>query len=280
MEYIKSSLIFIKNNFLKMFCYAIAPAMLIALLINPVSTFNFIISLPKEDYSRFGEIFVAMNNFGGWKFLIMAAIVVLSSILISGELGLIHRKMYYGVDSDFSFKKFWAKVNNYVIPIFLTMVGLFVVVELVMLLLSMFVFFWLRAKMVVTVILSVITAFVLFGILILGMTLVSLTLPNMTIRGYFPFKAVRNSAKTVAKNMWKVFIAFILPLLVMIAPACLINLISFPGDIILHYVTSCVFFIAMIMYYLVLCYVVFFDLEEMEREDIKESKQGGYTNAN
>lgn len=277
MKYLKLTYSFLKHNSLKMFLYALAPALLYPLVYNPASIFNFLVGSGDKDVQGFGEIYKAIDSINGpgWIFVFLLALIV-GGVCLSAMAGSIQRRMRYGVEYRNSMGNFWNKVNSFFLPIVMITIELTAIMQIFALLLSIFSFIWLKvASHAVFIVLTVITIFVLLFVLLLVVSLFITSFPNMTIKGFGVFKSLSISVGETVSHIFNIMLAIALPFVGFIIPVLLVNLLQFPGSGLLHYIVNVLYYEAVFMIGLPLVYTIFFDINDMEREDLATYKEWG-----
>lgn len=272
MKYIRSTFEYVKHNGLGLLLFSLIPSLLYALVIEPTKIFRFFLKLQTAGFSTFEQIFKAFNDIRNpWWLVLILGVVIVAAIPASAMVGSIERKMMYGADIKPTVHSVFKQVNNCYLPTLLCVFSLLICIQLLILLMCMFVFFWLKLGSAASIVLTVITA-VVFGLICVFLaSFATLALPNMTVKGFGLFKAVKQSFIDTSRKIWRFFIALGLPLAVALIPLCLVSVFNFPGAFVLRFIFAWGFFLLAHMYYFPLMYVAFFDVEEMEREDLKKN---------
>ncbi len=277
MKYLKLTYSFLKHNSLKMFLYALAPALLYPLVYNPAGIFNFLMSSSSQDVQSFGEIYKGIDSINGpgWILVFLLALIV-GGVCLSAMAGSIQRRMRYGVEYRNSMGNFWNKVNSFFLPIVMITMVLTVLMQIFALLLSIFSFIWLKvASHAVFIVLTVITMLVLLFVLMFVLCTFITTFPNMTIKGFGIFKSLSISVSETISHIFNIMLAIALPFVGLIIPVLLVNLLHFPGSGLLQYIVNVLYYEAVLMIGLPLVYTIFFDINDMEREDLATYKEWG-----
>lgn len=277
MKYLKLTYSFLKHNSLKMFLYALAPALLYPLVYNPASIFNFLMESDDKDVHSFGEIYKAIDSINGpgWILIFLLALIV-GGVCLSAMAGSIQRRMRYGVEYRNSMGNFWNKVNSFFLPIVMITIELTVLMQVFALLLSIFSFIWLKvASHTVFVVLTIVTMLILLFVLLLLVCLFITAFPNMTIKGFGIFKSISISVSETISHIFNIMLAIALPFVGLIIPVLLVNLLHFPGSGLLQYIVNVLYYEAVFMIGLPLVYTIFFDINDMEREDLATYKEWG-----
>ncbi|MGN0771898.1 MAG: hypothetical protein ACI4MI_04875 [Christensenellales bacterium] len=277
MRYLKLTYSFLKHNALKMFLYALAPALLYPLVYNPASIFNFLLSSSETDMHGFVEMYMAINSINGpgWIFAFLAALLV-GGVSLGAMAGSIQRRMRYGVEYRNSLGNFWNKVNSFFLPIIMITLELTVIMQIFALLLSIICFIWLKiGSHVAFVVLTVITTLVLLFALLFVISMFITTFPNMTIKGFGAIKSLSISVGETLSHIFSIMFSIALPFVGLVIPVMLVNLLHFTGSGLIKYIVNVLYYLAIFMIGLPLVYTIFFDINDMEREDIATYKEWG-----
>lgn len=275
MRYIRMSLRFLKHNALRLLLSAAIASLLLAFVVDLTGMFRFVRFVSDPDTHSFGQIIRTVFGIASpWWPAGVFCMVVFSAVPQSDMLGTIHRRMTFGDVQPFSLRYLWNKINNYFLPI-LQISALFCGIMLLDgFLLAVFCYLWAKLSTVVAIVLSLITGVILIGIAVLAVSLVLTMLPNMTIKGYGFAMAFRISVTACSKKLHTIFASVALPVLVAFIPVSLIGILDFPGAFVLRYLISALFLFAMHLYIVPLMYVVFYDTEEMDRQDDESLEWG------
>ena len=271
MRYSKMTLSYLKHNFLKSMGITLVPTVLLGVLLNPLSIVDIIVSIGKkeETYNSFIDIYRKINGYTGmWRFSFIVLSVIVSIFFLSLLSGFIRQKMRYGLDNRGRWSMIGSHLNDNFIPVLKYLLMLFVSLEILAILLSTFLYTTIRIfKNALPMCLVVSFVFLLLELLFLSMSL--LTIPNMTMKGFGLFKAFGHSVYSLSAKTFKVFGSILWLLLIMSVPMILLILFPFKGGNYLLALFSFLFYWVLASYIGVMVYVVYFDVEELEREDLK-----------
>lgn len=271
MSYSKSTFGYIKNNFLKSMGVMFIPMVLLGMLLHPMSILEVIVSIGKkqETYGSFIEIYTKINGFGGiWRFIGIVVAMIIVMIFLSLLSGFTRQKMRYGLDSRGKWSMIGSHLNDNFIPVLKYLLLIFVSLELVAILLSTFLYTTIKLfSNALPMCLIVTFLFLLLELMFLSMSL--LTIPNMTMKGFSLFKAFGHSVYSLSAKMFKVFFSIIWVSILASIPMILLIVFPFRGARLLLALFAFLFYWLLASYVGVLVYVVYFDVEEMEREDLK-----------
>lgn len=280
MKYIKMTLDYIKSNRIALFLHAIIPAILFAVFISPTSIIEYVIRKPEYyEGNSFIDILRAMFDLSqrlGMSVLQIIGIVlsiIIIAIILSSLVGNIENKMLYGQTVYPGFKGVIKRININFLSVLSCMFTFTLALFTIYIVLSLlfFIFAHIHIRWLY-LLLSFVFGIVCFGIFVVGLTFTILAIPNMTIRGFGISNASKKSSYTVVNNYWKVFASIVLPMIVIYIPVVLVAIFDYPGKLAVNIVVRFFFYLAAIMYYVPLFYVEFFDLEEMDRVDLKKNK--------
>ena len=271
MRYSNMTLGYVRQNFLKSMGIMFIPAVLLGILLNPLSIVEIIVSIGKKQgtYNTFLDIFAKINGYtSARRFILIIISIVFSTVILSLLSGLIRQKMRYGLDSKGKWSMIGSHLNDNFLPVLKYLLMVFVSLEVLAILLSTFLYTTIKVfKNALPMCLILAFVFILIELLFLSMSL--LTVPNMTMKGYGLFKAFGHSVYSLSAKIFKVFGSIIWLVLLMSLPLIFLILFPFKGAHYLLLLFSFLFYWVLASYISVLVYVVYFDVEELEREDLK-----------
>ncbi|MDE5655025.1 MAG: hypothetical protein K2I46_05395 [Clostridia bacterium] len=271
MRYSNMTLSYIRHNFLKSMGIMFLPALLIGILLNPLSIAEIIVSIGKKQgaYNSFLDIYGKINGYTGvGRFVAIIITLVIAIIFLSLLSGSIRQKMRYGLDNRGKWSMLGSHLNDNFLPVLKYLLLLFVSLEVLAILLSTFLYTTIKLfKNALPMCLILAFIFILVELLILSASL--LTVPNMTMKGYGLFKAFGHSVYSLSARTFKVFGSILWIIILMSVPMIALILFPFKGANYLMALFSFLFYWIIASYIGVLVYVVYFDVEELEREDLK-----------
>ena len=271
MRFSRMTLSYVKHNFLKSMGLMLIPTVLLGILINPLNIVEIIVSVGKkeETYNSFLDIYRKINGYTGpWRFSFLVISVIVSIIFLSLLSGYVRQKMRYGLDSRGRWSMIGSHLNDNFIPVLKYLLMLFVSLEILAILLSTFLYTTIKIfKNALPVCLILAFVFLMLEVLFMSMSL--LTVPNMTMKGFGLFKAFGHSVYSLSAKTFKVFGSILWIMLIMSVPMVFLILFPFNGAKYLIALVSFLFYWMVASYIGVLVYVVYFDVEELEREDLK-----------
>ena len=269
MSYSKLTLDYMRRNFLNCMAVLFIPAVLLGLLIEPLSMLHIIVSIGKKEntYNSFIDIFTKLNNFTGVGRLVLVIFALAVMIIfVSVASGYNRHRMRYGTDGRL--KNIGDYLNDHFLPIAKYALFVFVSMEILAILLSTFLYTSIK------VFKNALPACVIFSalFLLIELYLISisiLAIPNMTMKGYGLFKSLAQSVNSLSAKSFKLFFAILWMLVLLMLPTALIIIFPFSGARYVLTILSCLFYWVTISYMSVMTYIVYFDVEELEREDLK-----------
>ena len=271
MKYSNMTLSYIKHNFLKSMGILFVPTLLLGIFLNPLNIVEIIVSIGKKQgtYNTFLDIYRKINGYTTInRFVVIILAIIISIICLSLLSGLIRQKMRYGLDNRGKWGMIGSHLNDNFLPVFKYFLMIFVSLEVLAILLSTFLYTTIRIfKNALPM--CFILAFLFFLVELLFVSASLLTVPNMTMKGYGLFKAFGHSIYSLSAKTFKVFGSILWLLLLMSIPMIILILFPFRGANYLLWLFSYLFYWMMASYISVLVYVVYFDVEELEREDLK-----------
>lgn len=275
MSYMKSTFGYLKEHFWRMLAFCILPALVLGLVSSPVSLIRLLFSEQLNSSVSFSEVFLAGTDLNKpYKLVVMILAFLLYSVCAAACVGSVQHKMRYGHFYKLSTHNFFKLVNNNFLPVAKGMLVLMVLMELLGIVTTLFVFFWSKVVAIkaVTIVLCTLTVIVFVGFFLIVASFLVLTIPNMTMRGFGLFKSMKLSwASSV--NKWKSLLpAVTLPVVVAYIPLIVVNAFDV---IVLTQILDVLFYAFALMYYHVLMYVIFFDLENIEVANINENNYWG-----
>lgn len=271
MTYSALTLKYLRHNFFRSFGMTILPAILLGIFAQPLTMMEVIVSIGRKEkaYTSFIEIFKTINHVDKpLRFFVIVIVMILSVFFVSLLVGSTRQKMRYGSYMAGKTRNFLGHINDNFLPVFKYMIVLFVSLEAVSVLLSTFLYTSIKifsnalpACIVSTVI------FVICELWFLSMT--SLSIPNMTMKGYGLGKSMGMSVYELSARMFRVFFAIFWVFVLCVTPMVLLMVFPFKFMPLVLTLFSVLFYWILITYISVLIYVVYFDVEEIEREDQK-----------
>lgn len=271
MTYSLATLKYLRRNFFRSFGFTLLPALLLGIFAQPLSMMQVIVSIGKKEhnYNSFLDIFKTINYIDKPLIFVFIVIIMIVAVLfISLLAGSTRQKMRYGGYMSGRTKNFLGHINDNFLPVFKYMLVLFVSLEMIAVLLSTFLYT--STKLFTNALPACIVSTVIFVICELWfLAMTSLTIPNMTMKGYRLGKAMGMSIYQLNAKVFRVFLAVLWIFVLLAAPLVLLIVFPFNYMKLVLAIFSFLFYWILLTYICVLMYVVYFDVEELEREDQK-----------
>ncbi len=275
MPYIKESIVYIKKYFFSLLIYSIVPGVILGLISNPISIYEFLATdYLKKGNLTFVDLYKGMTDITDWKkalgmFLGISIVIIFLAVLS----GTIERHFRLG---EFSHKHFFKNVNTSFLPLFIAFIVLILLLELYGVIIVVFAFLWrsiLYDNLYAAFALTLICVILFFISLFMIVAKLMLAVPYKIATGLPYRNAILDVFDTVqGKKFWRIFLSITVPvvpiyaLMILLAhfvPSEKFFVITFPIMIIVYSFAS--------IYYIVLAFVEYFDCFNLERED-KKSK--------
>lgn len=271
MTYSLATLKYLRRNFFKSFGMTILPAILLGIFAPPLSMLDVIVSIGRKEhtYTSFIGIFKTINYVDNpLRFVFIILVVIVSVLFLSLLVGSTKQRMRYGSYMSGKTRNFLGHINDNFLPVFKYTLVLFISLEVVSVLLSTFLYTSIKlfSNALPACVISAIV-FMIGEFAFLAMT--GLTIPNMTMKGYGISKAMGLSVYELSARSLRIFFAILWVALIFATPLVLMVIFPFRYMSLLISVFSVLFYWVIITYVCVLMYVVYFDVEEIEREDLK-----------
>ncbi len=270
MKYIKLAFQYMFNkHFWKLLLFSIVPSILLSLISQFNSTIKLFIRFFDMEYYDFKSLHrnlmdTGSINFEWWYYPAIFLILVILSILLSIMIGTMQRHMRTG---KFQITNIFKRINENVIPSFLTLIAIFVFIFIFGVSVSFVTSLWftITKNNIATFVLSLIFMICAFVFLIVVIALFSMTTPDIVCTGKKIRDAISLSIRTVGSKLVSICFSFALPLLFLF----LIQIgISFANIRILQFIADTLMMIFICSYYPVLVFVTYYDLFDRDREDL------------
>lgn len=283
-KYFRMTFAYMKTNWVSVLLHALFPALLYAYFINPTSSFDYIMTeISTLDPARAIDVFATINDgskWSNWQYIVFYLVVLFGTLVVfSSFIGNIQNRMRYGKTIYPGISGVFKRTNE---NIFATIrAGIFLVASMELFALVMSVIIYCVIKMTAIAALRIILVCLFAAILIIGLfygcAWLSCALPNMTLRNEGLFKSISRSMVMVKEKQIKVFLCFIIPIIISYIPLLVCAAFDIVYDhlvlSIVRYIVIFVFYLFSFAYYIILMYVVFFDVNEIEREDLNEENK-------
>lgn len=251
--------------------FTLIPAILLGCFAPPFSMVDVIVSIGRKEqtYTSFIDIFAKINYVDNpWRFIVILVSFLISVLFVCLLVGSTRQKMRYGTYTVGRGKNFIGHINDNFLAVLKYSFLIFVALEVVTILLSTFLYT--SIKIFSDALAACIVSTVLFAVCALWfLSMTSLAIPYMTMKGYGIGKALGASVYELSARSFRVFFAILWIFLIFSAPMILIMIFPFKFSRALMTFFSVIFYWVFINYVIILMYVVYFDVEEIEREDQK-----------
>ena len=283
MSYTKSTLRFIKDNFLQLVMSAILPAVIMAFFFDPSRKFLILLSL--DEKMRFHEIFANSAFINGWVRLgMLIPFILIWCVFLSSLVGGIERRMKYGeFYQKGNFVKFFLrKVNNNFLHLLKLAVCFVIILELVTVAETLFTFMWIKVCGPISkIILTFVTQMLFIMLFLVISSYMLLMLPNMTIKGYSLRSSLRESVRSITpklfiKILFTLAITLLLSILPLLGHRLLSHFFKYFGRGVVQWILTFVWYWMLTMFVPAYMYTVFFGVGDIEREDLRPSTSFEY----
>ena len=265
-----NTLKYILKNFIYVVAFAFVPAVFFSLTIseNAVTSVltNLVNGTPKDTFWNIFQT-VSVFNFSSWKSVLFGFVGIVASVVcISMLTAFLEKHMRIGKRT---FNGLLGKVNDNLISTCGFILLCLVIYELWSVVLSALCYLVMQIQNVAIVYVALSILYVLMHVVLLYvLSVFYLWLPCMQITGFRAFEALRYSYQLVAPYQTKLVagqVAFLLVCEAFIGASVL--LIS---GMVASFVAATVLYTTMILIYCIRMLVVYFDLAQIERADLKK----------
>lgn len=265
MGYIKQSLIYYKKNLFYVLLLSLVPAIIIGGGTEPCSMLQFFINFPHGNYNTFGDIFLAQSELSWRSILIGIVIFPLFIASISAFAGMISRHFRYGI---LNFDNFARRINNNFLQVFLLSVMFLLLTQIYAIICTSITLVWVTTIGINTtsLALTIVTNLIFMAIVLVIFAFCSVALPIMSISGLGIKKALAESIRLVKPKIFKVIIAIVLPLII---PYTIMGVLA-GFDFWWRKIINPFIFLFIIGYLMILMYIIYCDVADFDREDIKD----------
>ena len=268
-----------KTNWVSVLLHILIPAILYTIFINPTSSFDYIMTNIKElDVQHAYQIFLTINDgsrWASWEYVLFYFLMAVATLIVfSSFIGNIQNKMRYGKTVYEGFSGVFKRTNENFFATLRAGIALVLAMEVFALVMSVVIYFIIKVTSIAA--LRIILVSIIGGGLIIAMfygaAWVACVIPNMTMRNEGVFKSIKRSMTMVKEKQIKIFGNFVIPIIVCMIPLLVLSGFDIVYDhivlTIVRYVFIFLFYIFSFAYYIIVMYVIFFDVNEIEREDL------------
>lgn len=268
MKYSKLAFQYMANkHFWKLLLLLIAPAVAISMFTGFDTTAKLITRFPERTEYSFAEMFHLTSEVN-WKVLIGLVVMFFAYVvLFAVMIGAMQRHMRTG---RFAMTNIGKRINENFLPVFLTLLMVFLFIFLYGLFLNITIIAWwaMTKNLVATYILTIFFMVAFFLLLMWLFTIFFLTCPNMVVTGQSLSDSVSYSIRISRSKRRQLYLAIALPLSIMMALQ--FGLVWIPEKVykILHVITNAIMVLFITCYYPVLMFVSYYDINDKDREDL------------
>ncbi len=264
MRFSRLALQYLRKNFWYLALATLVPSVIMGLLTEPCTNIQLFANFKPETMVTFGDVFFAVSELN-WKSVVVGIFAVpIFSVFFSIVCGLESKHMRWGILSGEGLMK---RVNNNFLPVFKLMLIFIFVMELYAVICALFTFLWVKViqKTAVALALTITINVLLFIVMLCAMVLLSLTLPIMSITGLNLRKAIAESITLLKGKFFRMLFAIVIPVII---PYVLMATLAAFG-IIWRKIINIFLFVYIFSYYITLMYTTYLDIEDIDREDLK-----------
>ncbi|NCA67221.1 MAG: hypothetical protein EOM87_04055 [Clostridia bacterium] len=265
MKFVKLTFQYIKGkHFWKLAALTLLPSLLFSFLSSFSNIASFFVNFFDQNLSSFAAIYSKLIDVNGKNFVFVILSIVVFSSIIAILIGAMQRHMRTG---KFSAKNTFRRINDNFMPTILVLVILYIIIYMFGFLISLLIAFWFAVTKIqlATLILSAFFTLVIFIVLAYLISLFCLSTPFMVTTGAGIFSSASSSIRTTRNHIKDIFVAITLPLIPLFA-------LEYVAVIINIWIVSILidtFFVSFLMcYYPVLIFVTYYDIQQMDREDL------------
>lgn len=264
MRYTRLAFQYLIKNFWYLALATLVPAVVMGLFTEPCSMIQLFANFNFVELATFGDVFTAISELNWWSLLAGVFAVPIFSVFFSIVCGLESKHMRWGILSGDGLPR---RINNNFLPVFELIIVFLLAMELYALICSLFTFLWVKVvqKFAVKLALTIIFNVVIFLVMLCIMVMFSLTLPIMSVSGLSLRKALAGSVTLLKGKYFKMLFAVVVPMLIPYAAMGAMAAFDFKW----RGIINIVIFIFIFSYYITLMYTTYFDIEDIDREDLK-----------
>lgn len=271
MKYIKDTVVYIFKRFFSLYIYAVLPAVVLMVTFNPTTLVRTLIHLNETAHEKtFTQILSDLANIK-WNtigYIILSIIV--TGFFVAQLSGVISTHMRRGI---FTHKGFWRNINFNIISISIIITLVLLCILFLRLLLAIITFVLAKAFEVTNVTVVVYTIISL-SVFIFGFLLfLVLNLPALStsvMQGFNIPRLFKSYGYLSGKLIWSLMLALLLPFIpIVLYMVVEVIWFSYKAYRVSRYISSFILYSSVILYYTALSFVVYFDINNLERDDLK-----------
>ena len=264
MHYIKSAISYIYKNFWYLFLFTLIPTVGLTFTADRSLSFNFLNDIIYYKSYSFFQVYSDFSLIVGKFSLLRVLVLVLTVFIVAILLSVIERHMRIG---KLNLRNNFSSINENIISVLLIGAILVIIVEIWAVLLSMLLIF-LNMLFSGYVLYYICSFFILTGyaVLFAALPYLAIWICCRIITGYSFYDAFMYSVNLLSGRLKRVYTAFVLPILIFIFIIILTDYFANQLTVAVIYIQNQFY----CMYYLVLAFTVYFDLDKLERKDNRD----------
>ncbi|MDE6967975.1 MAG: hypothetical protein K2P12_04875 [Clostridia bacterium] len=264
MRFARLAFQYLRKNFWYLAIVTLIPSVILGLFTEPCSMIAFFAGFNQNQLVTFGDVFLSISELN-WKTLVAGIFAVpIISVFLSMVCGLESKHMRWGILSREGLIK---RVNNNFLPVFKLIIVFLLTMECYAVICSLFTFLWVKVihKAAVALALTITFNVMFFIVMLFIMVLLSLTLPIMSITGLNLRKAIAESTTLLKGRFFRMLFAVVVPMLIPYAIMATLAVFGFWWRVFINVILL----IFVFSYYITLMYTTYLDIEDIDREDLK-----------
>ena len=264
MRFARLALQYLRKNFWYLALVTLIPSVVMGLLTEPCTMIQFFVEFDQTKLITFKDVFFSISELNWKSLLIGAAAVLIFSAFFSMLCGLESKHMRWGILPSEGLPK---RINNNYLPVIKLILVFLFLMELYAVICSLFTFLWVKVihKAAVALAMTIIFNVVLFLVMLSAMILLSLTLPVMSISGLTLRKAMAESVALMKGKFFRMMFAVVIPMIIPYVVMATLAAFGFWW----RRIINIFLFIYIFSYYITLMYTSYLDIEDIDREDLK-----------
>ena len=203
-----------------------------------------------------------------WKVLIgLVVVFVVFVILFAVMVGAMQRHMRTG---HFAVTNIFKRINENFFPVFLTLLGVFLMLFLYGLFINITIIAWwgMTHNLIATYVMTIIFMVAFYILLMWLFSVFFLTLPNMVVTGQSLSDSVSYSVRISRSKRRLIFWAIALPISILMSLQFALVWIPEAAYRIVHVIVNAFIVLFFACYYPVLMFVTYYDVNDKDREDL------------
>lgn len=265
-KYLKMTLSYTNSKTWYLLLVSLIPSILVAFMISPTASLSFLCNFNLHYSESFGEILLAVLGISTKYYWLGIIGIVAVPFFLSILFGAVERHMRVG-EFNLGISKVRARLNfNFITAVKATFFSYFVFVLCRVLESVLFYMFCHTMMYEWAMTLSIIVYLIFFIIELYFLALFILWIPTMLQTGLNSAKSLGLSVRQGTGKRLQIMITLLLPML----PMFIFVIVNAVFNLKMEIVLDSILLMVMTMYYVVLMYTLFFDINGIEREDLKK----------